>query len=841
MKRIITFFTAFIMIIGIFPSADAKTSVFLHKHKEEQLLALGIMTSISVQENDYVTREEFSEIICKLGGSKEISLEKAAEMGFISPYDDGSLAPEANIRYDEVVRGLIIALGYDAEVDSVYGGSYIAAAGSIGITDSISLYANSYVNEKQLATMLYESLDVPMMLLSVKGSGAEYEVNNDKTILSERFDAYRGKGRVTSNAYSSLTDSNGTSKDKVIVDGTLELNVGLTDAEFLLGYYSEFLYKEEDDENTLIWIVADGDKNSELFIEGRDIIDYNNLTYTFELNGRERSETLSNNAAFIYNGVAVSASKLTQNQMMPEYGEVTLLDTDRNGTYDTAIIMDYVASVVDYVDAEKMTVTNKRNIPAYELENADAVKVFDEKYKELELKDIKTNDVIWTAKSLDGKYVTILVSYKSVTGTVTGTQNEDDETIITIDGEEYYVDKSLSKQYNFKLGSNGLFRLDILGNIIGYEPTLSDEFSFGYLLKATVDENEEYPLILKILADEDPHNYICDEKIKVNGVSYKDYAAVLNEICESPATVKKQIIRFKLNAEGRINYIETASDKPTTDGRLFKEAEIPVREFGAGGYFKSNGSYVANYFALESDAVVIMVPSDPEDYDSYVFTKPNAIKDDTFMYGITAYKVDDNSDYCVAAVWADNQKSSSKNSPSRMGKKGILHDITETLDEDDEMVYTLTYSNWINTATVTTDDPELVEGLDTGDIIRFDVDSITGEILALTTDYDFSEHTIPSGYDTSGGYVQEYRISCGTVVKKQNNSIKISVNNIPSPQNKFVDNELLLFDKSTTYIVEKTRKGISVRSGSNSEIQVGDRIVYTQLWGATATIFIYKL
>lgn len=839
MKRIVTFLAAFIMIAGLFPDAEAKSSVFLHKYKEEQLSALGIMTSISTNENDYVTREEYSKIICKLGGSAEANMEKAVQMGLILPYDDGGFAPDANIRYDEAVRGLVIALGYDAQVETVYGGSYIAAADAIGITQSSASFANSCVNEKQLASLVYESLDTPMMLLEYKGNGAEYNVDNNKTILSERFDVTRGKGRITSNRYSSLAAAKGTSKDKVIVDGTLELNTGNTDAEFLLGYYSEFLYKEEDDENTLIWIVADGDRNSEIFIEGEDITDYNNLCYTFEKDNREKSETLQNGCAIIYNGVATAASKLTKSQMMPEYGEVTLLDADLNGKYDTAIIMDYKASVVDYADADKMIVSNKRNVAAYELETADTVKIFDEKYKELTLKDIKTNDVIWVAESLNGKYVTILVSSKSITGSVSSAEKEDDKTIVTINGEKHSVDKSLNLQYNFKLGSSGTFRLDILGNIIGYEPTVSNELNLGYLLKATLDENEEYPLILKILDDEDPHNYFCDEKIKLNGTQ-KNYKTALNEISESGGGVKRQLIRFKLNSDGRINYIETASDKVTADGRMFKEAEIPAREFGAGGYFKAGGYYVANYFALETNAVVVIVPSDEEDYDSYVFTTPKAIKDDTMMYGVTAYKIDDNADCCIAAVWADNQKASAKDSPSRLGKKGILHNITQTINEDDEAVYTITYSNWTETATVTTDDPELVEGLTTGDIIRFDVDSLTGEVLALTTDYDYSEHSIPSGLDTNGGYVQEYRISCGTVVKKQNNSIKISVGNIPAPQNKFVDNELLLFDKSTTYIVEKTRKGLSVRSGSNSEIQVGDKIVYTQLWGINATILVYK-
>lgn len=837
MKKIITFLTACIMAVGILPAANAKTSVFLNKHKEEQLSALGIMTSISAQENAYVTREKYSEIICKLGGSAQANMEKAVQMGLILPYDDGSLAPDANIRYDEAVRGLVIALGYDAQVEQVYGGSYIAAADAIGITQASASFANSYVSEKQLAGMVYESLDVPMMLLEYKGNGAEYSVDDNKTILSERFDVKRGKGRITSNRYSSLADSKGTSRDTVIIDGTLELDTGSTDAEFLLGYYSEFMYRQ-DDEDTLIWIVADSDKNSEIFIEGEDIVDYKNLCYTFEKDNREKSEALQSGCTIIYNGVAAAASKLTKSQMMPEYGEVTLLDADLNGKYDTVIIMDYKASVVDYTDTDKMTVSNKRNA-TYELEKADTVKIFNEKYKELALKDIKTNDVIWVAESLNGKYVTILVSSKSITGSVTATEKEYDEAIVTINGEQHKVDKALNEQYNFKLGSNGVFRLDILGNIIGYEPTLSDEFKIGYLLKGVLNENEEYPLILKILDDEDPHNYLCDNKIKLNGAP-KNYKAALSEISEADGGVKKQLIRFKINAEGRINNIETAQDKPTTDGRMFKEAEIPPRELGAGGNFKAAGYYVANCFALEADAVVVIVPSDEEDYEAYVFTTPKTIKDDTPMYGVKAYKIDDNADYCIAAVWNNNQSVSSKNSPSRLGKKGILHSITQTIDENDEMIYNITYSNWTEKATITTDDPELVEGLTPGDIIRFDLDLITGEVLALTTDYDYSEHSIPSGLDTNGGYVQQYRISCGTVVKKQNNSIKISVRNVPSPQNKFVDNELLLFDKSTTYIVEKTRKGLSVRSGSNSEIRVGDRIVYTQLWGINATIFVYK-
>jgi len=96
--------------------------------------------------------------------------------------------------------------------------------------------------------------------------------------------------------------------------------------------------------------------------------------------------------------------------------------------------------------------------------------------------------------------------------------------------------------------------------------------------------------------------------------------------------------------------------------------------------------------------------------------------------------------------------------------------------------------------------------------------------------------------DTSGGYGAEYRISCGTVVKKQKNSVKIDSNNIPSPANRFIDYELLLFDncKSVT-VCEFARGGKPVlRSGKTSEIAVGDKIVYTQNWGGPINITLYK-
>lgn len=841
MRRILCFLLFVIISVGGASGVYAQKSISVNKHIYEQLKALDIMSDAEQKEEEYITREEFAYIMCKLAGSQETGIKKAAELGYLLAYDDGSLQPNAKIRFDEVVRALVIVLGYDVQVKTVYGGSYMQAAESLGIIKSVALLPDSYVNKRQMAVMVYESLDIPLMRLNISGAdNIGYEVNEKKTILSENFKVQRGKGNITSNEFSSLYRDDGTGRKSVIVDGDLELETGNTDAEFLLGYYSEFLYRSEDGKNMLLWIYADLKKNREVFIESRDIINYDKLTYTFYLEGKRKSEKLSDSAVFIYNGVAVSVTELNKRQMMPEYGEISLIDSDCNGIYDTVMIMDYIPSVIDCVDVEKAIIINKQDVDSYNLESADAVKIFDKEYNELQLKDIKNNDVIWFAESLNKRYITILVSKENITGTIAGVEKDGEKTIVTILGKKYFVDNGLNEKNKFKVGKSGKFKMDIVGNIIGYEPIANGALRVGYLLKSMVDENEESPLILKILDGETSSNYFCAEKIRINDNIYTDYKLALAELSENSEKVKKQIIRFKIDANGKVNYIETAVNAPSGDGRMFVEAVIPAREFNVGGYFKSNGNYVANCFALDDNAVVIMVPSDEEDYGSYVYTTPKAIKDDTYMYGITAYKDDDNADYCFAAVWADNQKASSKNSPSRMGKKGILHDVEMSLNDEDEEIYKLTYSDWIGTKTVTTDDAELVEGLETGDIIRFDQDSITGEILALTVDYDYNTHSIPSGYDTSGGYVQEYRISCGYVVKKQNNSIKIEVKNIPQPQNKFVDKELLLFDKCKTYVVEKTRKGIEVRNGSNSEIQVGDKLVYTQLWGATATIFVYR-
>ena len=841
MKKILAFIIGMILMVGNIQFVSAENIKNINENEKRQLAALGLMNSFS--EDDYITREEFSYIICKLAGSSQNNIEKAAELDLILPYNDGTLAPKDNIRFDEAIRGFIITLGYDVQVETVYGGDYLSLASALGLTDNLGLYADSKINEKQMALLVYRCLETPMMLLNFQGSnGGVYETDEDKTILSERFNVYKGKGIVTANEFSSLSGRKGTIKGSVNIDG-YEYLAGETDAEFLLGYYVEFLYQNKDDENTLIWINADSEKNSELFIEGRDIVDYNNMTYTFETEKGEKKEKLQNNSVFIYNGVAAARSKLTKKQMIPEYGEITLIDADRNGEYDTVIIMDYTPSIVDYVNVDKKIIKNQRKVLEYNFENTEGLKIFDNKYKELELKNIKANDCIWVAESLDKKYATILISKETVTGSVTGIKYDDDgNRIIVISGREYYVEKSLDEQYNFKIGNNGLFRLDIVGNIIGYEPMLSDEFTIGYLLKATIDENEEYPLILKILADKDPHNYFCDEKVKLNGKLISDYRVLVNELYETPGSVKKQIIRFKQNAEGKITYIETASDKPTPDGRLFKEGFIPERAKGAGTLFKrDDGGILSNYFALGKDAVVIVVPPDKEDYNSYIYGRPEDLKNDALTYGLTAYKVDDNSDYCVAAVWDDGQAGSNKFSPSG-GTRGTLYEISTTIDENNEVVYEVKYYNNGALAIAITDDVELVEELSAGDIIRFTVSNIDGRINAMTRDYDYSENTIPSGLDTSGGYGAEYRISCGTVVKKQKNSVKIDSNNIPTPANTFIDYELLLFDncKSVT-VCEFVRGGKPIlRSGTTSEITVGDKIVYTQNWGGPITITVYK-
>lgn len=208
--------------------------------------------------------------------------------------------------------------------------------------------------------MLYKCIDIPVMTAKYEAGHMVYTVSEDETFLEKRHEIYFAKGIVTANENTSLSGTMGTSKSMIQIGDTL-YNVGKNDCADLLEYYVKVYYKADDDDYTLLWAYADDGKNNELYLETDDIDSFSDGVCSYDYNGQVKKAKMDKGAYYIYNGRAAALSKIPR--LKPINGEVTLLDYNNDGKYDTAIIMDYISAVVDDVNkTDSSAVTRTEHI-----------------------------------------------------------------------------------------------------------------------------------------------------------------------------------------------------------------------------------------------------------------------------------------------------------------------------------------------------------------------------------------------------------------------------------------------------------------------------------------------
>lgn len=123
-----------------------------------------------------VTRAQMAAIICRmLGETENLSTDgdrftdvpesywangyivKAAELGIIGGYRDGSFKPENAVTYEQAVAIIVRAFGYEKEAVAAgeYPDGYLAIAQSLGLLDHVNVKSGTPLGRGYTAMILY--------------------------------------------------------------------------------------------------------------------------------------------------------------------------------------------------------------------------------------------------------------------------------------------------------------------------------------------------------------------------------------------------------------------------------------------------------------------------------------------------------------------------------------------------------------------------------------------------------------------------------------------------------------------------------------------------------------
>ena len=349
----------------------------------------------------------------------------ATAQGLIVGDDEGNFRPNDSITYSEAMAIFVRALGYEvmAEDKGAYPEGHVVVAGSLGLTKNVQGATNAPITRGNVAYLTNNSLTVGLMEKVGYGSNASYEVT-DKTLLKDKLDVTKHTGQINAIPFTSLEgDSNLNNGEIKIGDTVYETAYNMNN---LFGYNVTYYLKSNDDGDVVILAMPQKDQNSTITInadlfEGittkaeKKAVDY----YEKEDATKTTVTALEDTAKLIYNG---KAAEFTDENLdiTGKSGEMTLLDTDRNGIYDIVFVTDYYNIVVEEVTSSGKIV-DKYGAPTIKLGDDENVSYrILRGLQEIEVKELKEYDVLSVAESKDGELLDIQVSNQTVTGKVTG-------------------------------------------------------------------------------------------------------------------------------------------------------------------------------------------------------------------------------------------------------------------------------------------------------------------------------------------------------------------------------------------------------------------------------------
>ncbi|MDY5627523.1 MAG: S-layer homology domain-containing protein, partial [Clostridia bacterium] len=399
-----------------------------------------------------ITRAEYAVIVCRLLGIEGSATGKcdftdaadhwatgyikmANQYGIVKGYGDGNFGPDDAVKYEEAVKMLVCALGYEPMAASKggYPTGYIAVASQIGLLDSVSGATQGTGAARNIvATMTYNALDIPVMEQVGFGTEISYEImkkndDHDKSTLLTKMGIYKLGGTIVANSkvsYKASVEKVDAGKVYFICDDDYDcpesalafktnqstrnhtFEVGDTNAEDFVATKVILYVSKVSGKWTIQSVELDTDATDTLTIKASDLNDAENkvdaspayLRYYKDgvTSGDGTKVNLASDFTATWNNTQISVADLKKELTSNVSATVEFIDWDNDNKYDIVKVFEYVHLIAQEVKADKGIVETYDGTKVdFDIDNDDAVvSIKDENGKALEISDIADGDVL---------------------------------------------------------------------------------------------------------------------------------------------------------------------------------------------------------------------------------------------------------------------------------------------------------------------------------------------------------------------------------------------------------------------------------------------------------------
>ncbi len=671
LKKVLALVVAFSMMLSVVAFAGYNDV----PADAEYAGALDLLSSLEIIKGDdlgnfnpdaTITRAEMAAIVCRAKGLESAAngakgatvftdvaadhwasgyINLASQNNIINGYGDGRFGPEDTVTYEQVIKMLVCALGFEpmAAANGGWSTGYLVVANRYKVTEGAAADAT----RKNVAVLVYNALSTPMMDQTSFGADAEYQIldgkggRDYKTLLTD-MDIYVATGIVddydVESVYLTLTESSEDGEfvfdDDDDADNSVDFEKGdIEVAPYMYQSVDAYVKKTSRKDYELVAIVGSV-LGETLTILSDDVVadsydsDKNEFEYYVDAANSNKTKKVKFKGDIILNKAAYGDEEDFNDLAALEDVEITLIENTSDRTFDRIVATQYTSAVVGYVDADKNKIEIDYDMITFDFEDEDKeIILVDDKGNKLTLADFAEDDVVAYVANDDDledatKVQIIKLSNAAVTGIVDETFRSNGDDYVVIDGNEYKVgdiDDDLT------VGSEGTFYIGITGKIVYFDGSLVGE-NYAYILEAAPSKSSfsADKWQVKLLTKEDgivTYDVTDDMDAAFDTYFLTTYTAafdgdkvdgiLFDDATEAQKANAARIITFKTNAKGQIRTFAKANGSGTRLAPgMADDVAIAEKEY-------NDRTQIINGATLEDEITIFNVVGD-EAEDAYV-------------------------------------------------------------------------------------------------------------------------------------------------------------------------------------------------------------------------------
>ena len=669
MKQTLALMLSLVMVftLNVFAYTDVTESV----NAIETLSALNILTGFeddTFRPDAKITRAQMAAIICRalgyefgetasvgntpftdvpVGHWATAYIEMAESTGIINGYGNGLFGPEDEVTYDQVVKMIVCALGYQKKAEAMvregqnpFPTAYNAIANQKGITDGVAKTAGG-ASRATVAELVYNALTVNLMDQTSFGTDIEFKEVPNQSLLYTKLKAVLMDAKIVDVDLDNTNNS--VMFDDIKLDDVAAANypgiLGLVDtSKFTTIKRNGINVSELQGLNvTALVDISKADDYKLLAIFPKEEVKAltvdatlfekveNNRIYYYKSNSYTVNSTSKVKDLVVYRNLEPVVDNIIDIDVANGDTTLRFVDNNNDGYYDTLFIDNYKSFIVgrvydyDYEIVAKTsgsiyhTPADDYNIVLDPEDETVSWTMVDEKGNALEIDDVDAGDVITYAKSeIDGNtYYNIVVGKStSITGTVEEyyyreNSNDVGTYYYTINGKKYVLNTFESEDsHALNAGDYGTFTLTADGKIIAFDLDKTVK-NFGILI-ATDDTDNAFENKVEAM--------ILDAKGRIKVYEFADKYFNDEAPYDEANFPNGALIEYELKADGTIKSIKFDA--------TYSDYDIVTR---TGNYSASSNKIGSLYFTDES--VIVNVKGDTKDKTNYTLISEMAFVD----------------------------------------------------------------------------------------------------------------------------------------------------------------------------------------------------------------------